>query len=414
MTLFVRQRPFIDEEYLSELLNMRPTSLEGATGRDDLLAFTSGRGALKWLLSRLTSIKRCPLRIGLQAFTCRVVLQAVLESGNKPVFFDIDYSFFSTPLSYIDFDSIDVLILTHLFGIPNPAYLGIIEECRRQGILVIDDVAQTLHAFAGNREVGSLSDFSFSSFGFDKPASSFGGSHLRVGARDTELAEQLREDYSQLAVEPYRHQRADLQLLLIYYRLTDPAFFHDAIRYNGAITHWLMRVVYGWSRQSWRQLAALHDSRFVRIGERLQVKIGRTLGSNSIPVRRMGELRSLYLGRSLSLLPKFEADRQAVATLAENQFKKVFPDASFPTITHRTTAKLYRLPVLVPKDKRRGIIKRCHAAGIQIGAYNWPELCFDRYGCFADIQDSFPVSRSVSERILNLPIWTPKVWEHFA
>ena len=132
---FARIRPYINTDFLNFILGNKNASKK----HDDSIRpakneffFSSGRGSLKWLLSNIRELKQKALRVGIQAFTCQVVPQAILESNNIPVFFDISSKYYTTLISNINFDDIDVLILTHLFGIPNPDYFKICEICKKK------------------------------------------------------------------------------------------------------------------------------------------------------------------------------------------------------------------------------------------------------------------------------------------
>ena len=190
--------------------------------------FSSGRGSLKWLLSNIRELKQKFLRVGIQAFTCQVVPQAILESNNIPVFFDISSKYYTTLISNIDFDDIDVL--THLFGIPNPDYFKICKICRKKQIIVIDDLALTFRSSIGGEEIGYASNAAFYSFGFDKPVSCYSGGLLRVN-KDS-LIDQLQDNFDNLPEESNKRQLNDLTKLRVFYELFDKnkyvqGFFYD-------------------------------------------------------------------------------------------------------------------------------------------------------------------------------------------
>jgi dTDP-4-amino-4,6-dideoxygalactose transaminase len=131
---YVRARPEINLLALQAAIEPSHELKEGDTRApewpDNGLGFNSARAGLKWLLTRLRAQRQKSLRVGVQALTCQSVLSAILESGNLPIFLDISREHLSSPLSEVSRSSAEVLILTHLSGIPNPDYAGIATECK--------------------------------------------------------------------------------------------------------------------------------------------------------------------------------------------------------------------------------------------------------------------------------------------
>lgn len=150
-------------------------------------------------ITQIGKLAKKKLKVGIQAFTCHLVVQAILESSNTPVFLDIDSNYFTTLMENIDFDRIDALVLTHLFGIPNPDYFPICEKCRSKNIYLIEDLALTFKSTVNGNEIGREGDAAFSSFGFDKPVSCYQGGML--GVNNKKLIDNILEDYGGLPEE---------------------------------------------------------------------------------------------------------------------------------------------------------------------------------------------------------------------
>ena len=175
---FSRVRPYVNNVSLRFLLNQneelkKQVEYKSVYPTKNQFFFSSGRGSLKWLLRILRRLRKKSLGVGLQAFTCQVVPQAILESGNYPVFFDISPEYYTSLIDDLAFEQIDILILTHLFGIPNPDYFRICDICNRKNIFLIDDLALTFKSSVVMEEIGYASDAAFYSFGFDKPISCY-------------------------------------------------------------------------------------------------------------------------------------------------------------------------------------------------------------------------------------------------
>ena len=213
---FARVRPYIHPSALEQVINQRDREYQFAhtserSSEQAHFFFSSGRASLKWVLHLLRQRSQKPLRVGVQAFTCHVVVQAILESDNMPVFFDITPEYYTTRLHDILFEEIDILLLTHLFGIPNPDYFEICKICKSKEIIVIDDLALTFRASLNGQEIGSAGDAAFYSFGFDKPVSCYEGGLLRVNNAELIRELDLRRQFTQLPQETERRQLDDLK-----------------------------------------------------------------------------------------------------------------------------------------------------------------------------------------------------------
>jgi perosamine synthetase len=113
-------------------------------------------------------------RVGVLAFNCHSVFQSIENAGFKPVFIDISRNF---QLDLLDLQKksrdIDVLIVTHLFGIP--ADIDLIKQIVPQ-IPIIEDCAHSFLSMYKGKPTGSLADVGVFSIGNGKfPAIGNGG-----------------------------------------------------------------------------------------------------------------------------------------------------------------------------------------------------------------------------------------------
>ena len=123
----------------------------------------NARSLLRILLSSVSSKK---LNIGIQAYTCNTVFQAINKAGHDIVFIDINNSY-GIALNDLKrkINCIDVLIITHTFGFPSN--IEKIQSIAKNKI-IIEDCA---HAFLSRYKkvpVGSYGDAAIFSFGFAK------------------------------------------------------------------------------------------------------------------------------------------------------------------------------------------------------------------------------------------------------
>jgi dTDP-4-amino-4,6-dideoxygalactose transaminase len=113
-------------------------------------------------------------RVGVLAFNCHSVFQSIENAGFKPVFIDINRNF---QLDIQDLqkktDRIDVLVVTHLFGISSD--VDMIKEVVPQ-IPIIEDCAHAYLSTYKGMPVGTLADIGVFSIGHGKfPAIGNGG-----------------------------------------------------------------------------------------------------------------------------------------------------------------------------------------------------------------------------------------------
>lgn len=140
----------------------------------DAIGFSTGREALYAILQALGIGHGDEVLI--QAYTCIVVPHAILWSGARPVYVDIDSSL------NIDAELMEsaitprtkAVIVQHTFGMP-ANLRAIMEICKRRGLLLIEDVAHAFGARYQNQDVGTFGDAAMFSFGRDKAISSTAG-----------------------------------------------------------------------------------------------------------------------------------------------------------------------------------------------------------------------------------------------
>ena len=125
--------------------------------------FNQARVGLRVLLN---SISKQKLNVGVQAYTCHTVFQAIHNSGNNIVFIDITDEF---KLDLNDLKSkianIDVLIVTHTFGFPEN--MDEIKKITKDKI-IIEDCAHSFLSKYGQLNTGKIGDASIFSLGLAK------------------------------------------------------------------------------------------------------------------------------------------------------------------------------------------------------------------------------------------------------
>jgi len=128
----------------------------------------SGREALRQILMQSNA-----KNVGVQAFTCHVVLDAIKAAGCKPIFYE------SGAVAEVDeikeiIGKIDTLVVPYNFGFL-PEIDKIASLCKKNKVTFIEDCAAALGARYKNRLAGTFGDYAFYSFGISKCIGFVGG-----------------------------------------------------------------------------------------------------------------------------------------------------------------------------------------------------------------------------------------------
>lgn len=141
----------------------------------DYFFYNYGRTALRVLLSSITNYS---LRVGVQAYTCHSVFEAIKRAKHTIVFIDITDEF-KMDLNDLKakLNDIDVLIITHTFGFPDR-----IDEIKQIAFdkVLIEDCSHAYSSKYKGMNTGSHLDAAFFSTGIGKlpPLGSGGFLHL--------------------------------------------------------------------------------------------------------------------------------------------------------------------------------------------------------------------------------------------
>jgi dTDP-4-amino-4,6-dideoxygalactose transaminase len=128
----------------------------------------SGREALRQILLNVPGNK-----VGMPAYTCHVVLEAVKQAGKEVIFYDSSITADIKEIKKI-INDIDVLIVCHNFGFVGDLH-SIAKICREYDVVLIEDCAQALGATYNGKVAGSFGDYAFYSFGISKNIGFCGG-----------------------------------------------------------------------------------------------------------------------------------------------------------------------------------------------------------------------------------------------
>lgn len=372
--MIVRARPEVDEELILGLLSDKHCEKQRYNG--NCFFYNSGANALLEFLLLHGGNKR----VGIQVFTCSTVKDAILKANDIPVFFDIDPDCFSTNYQQIfeKIDQIDILILTHLFGIPNPDVEKINNLCKENNVVLINDLCQTYHSKVNGMHVEDISENFFYSFFYDKPISCMYGGMLSVG---TQYVEQMHKRYDQLPKRNNKRGKRHLHQLLLFGRLTSPLYYKRDFR-TGTLWKFLLELYpMGWSNML---LNKIINSRLFHIIDRI---LCYDSNKNS-EIERLSDIEIFYI---LHMMDHFNSNNQ---TLMEFFIKN---GLQIPEYLRRSDCEC--------AFSKRGIVRKEYIdinGEIEIGLYNWPNL-------LSSDANKYPNAQLVTENYVNIPLYCNEI-----
>lgn len=365
--MIVRARTEINEELLCGILGGEEYNLQVP---EMCYFFNSGSASLRFFL-RLIGPGR---KVGVQVFTCSTVLDAIIQEDCDPVFLDINPCYYTTTIDYVKnaIGKIDILLLTHLYGIPNPDYISIKQLCYDHHVVLIDDLCHTFHSKIGDSLLEDLSDNYIYSFFYDKPISSISGGMLKLSNKYKDKADEM---YRLLPILDIKNGRNHLRVLLMMHKLLSPDIYTKEFR-NGNFWKWILEK---WP-MNWniRNLNRLLHSKLIRILD----KMIKTRKKDNIS--RMSDVEMSYV---LSMMNTYQNNNQILLDVYRRN-KKELP------------AYLTDSSIEVSVAKRAIVGSNVEANGVQIGLYNWPELI-----CGKEDYHKYPNAVSVINTNINIPTW---------
>jgi perosamine synthetase len=153
--------------------------------------FSAGREALAAILKAMNIGTSTDDEVIIQAYTCIVVPNAVIWSGARPVYVDINSSYNLDPnlLEAAITPNTKAIIVQHTFGYP-AQMKQIMDIANRNQLPLIEDCAHSLGATIDGKPVGTFGVASIFSFGRDKIISSVAGGIAYTANKD--IASELK------------------------------------------------------------------------------------------------------------------------------------------------------------------------------------------------------------------------------
>jgi dTDP-4-amino-4,6-dideoxygalactose transaminase len=347
--------------------------------------FNKGRTALEFYLTVAKKRLNKSLNILLQDFNCNVVIDAILKSGNNALLTDINLIDFSIDFNTIkeNINSIDIIILTHYQGIPNKDYISIIELCKQNNIIVIEDMAHTYKSTIDNVEVGTLGDVSIYSYAFDKPFSCYTGGLLVDNSKIIDI----ENEYKELDCETDKNAKIDIEMLKLIYKHTQINNYNKNINQYELIRYFISNGI----SKGIIEFILQKD-----ILMKILRRVVQTKAPNNI----------LRLHKSKISIIKKQIDNFYYQEDIVNSLEQLLLKNGFKIYQNQNSNKIiWNRYSIIDKDKK--ILNFLLSKNIEIGNFNWSRPLHTRYKKAENIKylSNFKNSIYASENIINIPIW---------
>jgi dTDP-4-amino-4,6-dideoxygalactose transaminase len=191
-------------------------------------AFGLGRQALVILLKALGV--ESGNKIGVCAFTCLSVAEAVKVTGAIPVYLDVDENLCIDPNEILKYPvgSLKTVILQHTFGVPGRLD-ELLSACERVGASVIEDCAHSFGCYWKGVPLGRFGKGAIYSFQWGKPYTTGQGGILTVNSES--LLSEVDKQIQMWAVPPTTKSEYFLSIKRIIFNLVGSSRLQNYLRY---------------------------------------------------------------------------------------------------------------------------------------------------------------------------------------
>jgi len=334
------------------------------TKASQVYAVNSGRASL-YITFRVLAGQSERKNIIIPAFICPSVAKAIVKAGLNVILCDIRGDDFG-----IDPDALEKLltfnplavVATHLFGYPSDLS-AIIKIASRNGIVVVEDAAQSFGAEWNSQPVGALTSVSIFSFGMSKALSTMGGGLIAVN--DKILAENFGAFFDGLPHPGRGSQLVGLSKIA-------------ALSVLSRSQH-LGPLMYIWKKYFQRS-SDLDDFDLARYSS----------AQAAIAVRLMERFKEII------------DSRRTIALQLEKGLRGL-PGISVPQIPPESSPVYLRFPVVVEDvTVREQLVKRLSQNGINVSQM-YDMRSFEAVRCVASSRSRYPVTEYLCRRMVNLP-----------
>ncbi|MFC1715907.1 DegT/DnrJ/EryC1/StrS family aminotransferase [Candidatus Poribacteria bacterium] len=440
--MVVRARPFADVRQIGLLLRDCDWASPGLVTRFEAAfaefigtpyaaATHQGRSALLLALKALNVGSQDEVIV--QSLICRVVIDAILETGAMPVLVDNsldDYQILPAQIREKITPRTKVIIVAHLYGIPCQIE-EICEIARENTCYLIEDCAHSLGVKYNRENTGTYGDMAFFSFNFDKPISVGNGGMLVVNS--PELISRISgalENYERMPLQTEREivYGFILQHLLtqkdIYHQCLPTTFGEVLIRGNPSISHFIKELLeedHSGAKAAERISGYLEDNDLLHkkalrsVSKKLLGKMRsllKRLAPDQAKTKRidqkhllMNSLRAMVGLEQLKHLDSvIDARNRNAKYLAMNLDEEKYIS---PKVDPKSAPIFFRYPVLARTGLSVSeVAEVARRNGFEIGNYNWPKpihLTHPYRRILSYDAECLVNSRYIAEQLLNIP-----------
>tara|TARA_Y100000591_G_C21780511_1_gene670752 strand:- start:213 stop:1415 length:1203 start_codon:yes stop_codon:yes gene_type:complete len=197
--------------------------------------FSSARMGVYFFLKNLPTDNRNEVIV--TAFTCSVLVNAVIRANYKPIFCDIDKTNFSTCLYDLEkkiTDKTKAIIIQHTFGYMANIDNIFVEKIKKNKIFIIEDCALTISSKNKINYSGSFGDAAVYSFDRSKPISVLIGGCLVIN--NPSLIYNFENCYKNIKTLAKKKQKH-----ILYQILIDKIFLNNNLYFLWKIINYLSR-----------------------------------------------------------------------------------------------------------------------------------------------------------------------------
>ena len=376
---------------------------------EKILFFDSGRSALSFCLKNIRDDKRNEVIVS--AFTCSAVADAVINSGLRPVFADnciTDFSIELESLKKCVNKNTLAVVYPHHFGIGSEKILEITGYLNEKNIFLIEDIAQSIFCYAGEKKAGSIGDFAIMSFGLDKPISCGQGGALLINNEKTKM--NYFQDYK------YESEIKEIQdiisLIITHYFFCNPNYncflqLETAERFIKKNRIYsvenLNEVLFEFEKYIYTE-SVKKEKKIKKIFNILFSKTSKVSGS-------MISKKKLYvLAKNYELFKSERILRNENAVKWGELINSKFSDKIMPLKIsgNQSNHSILKYPALVSDKSYREEISKyfIEKCGIETGSFNWPYILPHRklYRKYRNNSYEYKNALNISECIINFPV----------
>lgn len=343
----------------------------------------SGRSAL---YAALQAIDAKPgEEILLQSYTCAAVPNAILWTGAKPIYVDIDEDTFNISVKDLEkkiTSKSKAVIVQHTFGLPADLK-KILSIAKKRNLILIEDCALSLGAKYGAehdaKNVGTFGDINIFSFGRDKVISGVTGG--MIVTNNSALAQRIADIRSKLDLPSYAWTAKQLLHPILMNLLILPTYNMASI---GKIILETLKTIRIMPK-------AVHKAE--KVGEKTQSLLG--LMPNAL---------ALLALRQFKKLSKFNNHRKKIAEIYDKELKTL-ENKNFTLPDRAEDSEHIYLRYTIKTKHARDILNYARKENIILGDWYRPSIAPHGVS-FAKMQydpDTCPIAEHISRESLNLP-----------